>query len=550
MRGSIIPLHFRPLSLLAVFQIIGHLYILKYSLTSIPRPKNKTFIEVNDMTISVEMFDDEENKQVYKDISQCISHHCMIIRTSKEVLTVCYTPTREEWVMGKTPLRVMFPPPQNRYTSKIELTDARQGETRTRNVIETRLRVDKRYFAHAQTSENQIMQTGGESMCLLYRKTIQGSEENKTDTTVPLDDRGRAPGRSLTRSVGKIQISPQTDYSSRMSWTRTFFAIAPNLATISIPVYAVFSRLNAVAITPSLTPAIQFVSYPHSLSSILSNATANRSSYVVTIINLICEPQLASEYYVFGIKPAQTRSRTRSYGGRRESRHQHRKHRPNCYFQSNSEKNLSLCHPLYACTRPDSLEAGCVVRGFPGTAGIDPTSPAHARRMDREGFTFTSADYSALRRFGVFTFAIFGQLCHISIMFEVLGATSERLINAVYAVPWECMDVPNRRAVLMLLRRVQTPIRISALGIADVGVQTMLGLPVKCLLYADYQVILAPLGCEFQRRVTKMNDPVKKERMKLNVSKNKVMVYERSEHMKAFLHMVGSFTNDGKHDGD
>ncbi|GBP37560.1 hypothetical protein EVAR_34595_1 [Eumeta japonica] len=52
---------------------------------------------------------------------------------------------------------------------------------------------------------------------------------------------------------------------------------------------------------------------------------------------------------------------------------------------------------------------------------------------------------------------------------------SEKLIDAVYAVPWECMDVPNRRAVLMLLRRVQTPIRISALGIADVGVQTMLG---------------------------------------------------------------------------
>ncbi|GBP37625.1 hypothetical protein EVAR_34662_1 [Eumeta japonica] len=126
-------------------------------------------------------------------------------------------------------------------------------------------------------------------------------------------------------------------------------------------------------------------------------------------------------------------------------------------------------------------------------------------------------DYKALTHYGVFTFAIFGQLCHISILFEVLGATgsaaqyldqhwvrsptkcsrrtlsiqtvstlpfatcnpfgvqSEKLINAVYAVPWECMDVPNRRALLMLLRRVQTPIRISALGLADVGVQTMLG---------------------------------------------------------------------------
>ncbi|GBP37643.1 hypothetical protein EVAR_34680_1 [Eumeta japonica] len=70
---------------LAIFQIVGHLYILKNSLTSIPRPKNKTFNEVNDMTISVEMFDNEENKQVYKDISECISHHCMIIRFTDEV---------------------------------------------------------------------------------------------------------------------------------------------------------------------------------------------------------------------------------------------------------------------------------------------------------------------------------------------------------------------------------------------------------------------------------------------------------------------------------
>ncbi|GBP37641.1 hypothetical protein EVAR_34678_1 [Eumeta japonica] len=110
--------------------------------------------------------------------------------------------------------------------------------------------------------------------------------------------------------------------------------------------------------------------------------------------------------------------------------------------------------------RPDSLEQ-YVVRGLPDAAGV------HPKR---------ASDYKALTRYGVFTFAIFGQLCHISILFEILGATSEKLINAVYAVPWECMDVPNRRALLMLLRRVQTPIRISALGLADVGVQTMLGI--------------------------------------------------------------------------
>ncbi|GBP37582.1 hypothetical protein EVAR_34618_1 [Eumeta japonica] len=66
---------------LAVFQIVGHLYILKHNLTSMLRPKNKNFIEVYDMPVAVEMFDDEENEQVYKDISECISHHCMIIRS-------------------------------------------------------------------------------------------------------------------------------------------------------------------------------------------------------------------------------------------------------------------------------------------------------------------------------------------------------------------------------------------------------------------------------------------------------------------------------------
>ncbi|GBP51342.1 hypothetical protein EVAR_34128_1 [Eumeta japonica] len=77
---------------LAVFQIIGHLYILKHSLSGIPRPKNKTFIEVYDMPIAVEMFDVEENRQVYKYISECISHHCTIIRFTDEV-SVLFGPT-------------------------------------------------------------------------------------------------------------------------------------------------------------------------------------------------------------------------------------------------------------------------------------------------------------------------------------------------------------------------------------------------------------------------------------------------------------------------
>ncbi|GBP87324.1 Transmembrane protein 62 [Eumeta japonica] len=39
---------------------------------------------------------------------------------------------------------------------------------------------------------------------------------------------------------------------------------------------------------------------------------------------------------------------------------------------------------------------------------------------------------------------------------------------------------------------------------------------VKCLMYANHQVILAPWACELQEMVTKMNDSVKKRGIKLN----------------------------------
>ncbi|GBP64661.1 hypothetical protein EVAR_42612_1 [Eumeta japonica] len=52
---------------------------------------------------------------------------------------------------------------------------------------------------------------------------------------------------------------------------------------------------------------------------------------------------------------------------------------------------------------------------------------------------------------------------------------------------------------------------------------------VKCLLYADDQVIFAPLACRLQGMVNKMNDSVKKRVMKINIGKTKVMVFERDE---------------------
>lgn len=48
-------------------------------------------------------------------------------------------------------------------------------------------------------------------------------------------------------------------------------------------------------------------------------------------------------------------------------------------------------------------------------------------------------------------------------------------MDAVYSLPWECMDVKNRKIVLFFLYKVQTPIALKAAGLVPVGVQTMAG---------------------------------------------------------------------------
>ncbi|GBP47653.1 hypothetical protein EVAR_40049_1 [Eumeta japonica] len=54
-------------------------------------------------------------------------------------------------------------------------------------------------------------------------------------------------------------------------------------------------------------------------------------------------------------------------------------------------------------------------------------------------------------------------------------------------------------------------------------------LSVKCLLYSDHQVILAPPVRGLQEMANKVNDSVKKRDMKVNVDETKVMVSERGE---------------------
>nr|QLI62053.1 odorant receptor 10 [Streltzoviella insularis] len=79
----------------------------------------------------------------------------------------------------------------------------------------------------------------------------------------------------------------------------------------------------------------------------------------------------------------------------------------------------------------------------------------------------------AFARYGPLTVILFGQLIQISIIFEIVGYMSEKLIDAIYCMPWESMNISNQRSVCILLHRVQTPIQVTAMGLVPVGVQSM-----------------------------------------------------------------------------
>ncbi|GBP37631.1 hypothetical protein EVAR_34668_1 [Eumeta japonica] len=212
---------------LAVFQIVGHLYILKHSLTSIPRPKNKTFVEVYDMPIAVEMFDDEENKQVYKDISECRRSYDSPEQSTSKVAAEANGSVRQG-ICERIAVRAGCP-----FVGCDRTSDNFKTQLAIRFTNEVSVlfgpTIAISYLFHlfgcclsllqvlSGTSENQITRDGAESMYLLYRKTIQGSAHDNNNTAVPL------ARRSLRRSVGEIQVSPQTDYSSGLSWACTLF---------------------------------------------------------------------------------------------------------------------------------------------------------------------------------------------------------------------------------------------------------------------------------------------------------------------------------------
>ncbi|GBO99699.1 hypothetical protein EVAR_795_1 [Eumeta japonica] len=87
-------------------------------------------------------------------------------------------------------------------------------------------------------------------------------------------------------------------------------------------------------------------------------------------------------------------------------------------------------------------------------------------------------------------------------------------------------------------------------------------LSVKCLLYADDQVILAPSSCGLQKMVNKKNDSIKNRSLKVDVGKTKVIVFKKGEstsecdihievdQVKEFIYSGSLYTTDGKHDTD
>nr|AGS41446.1 olfactory receptor 7 [Agrotis segetum] len=79
----------------------------------------------------------------------------------------------------------------------------------------------------------------------------------------------------------------------------------------------------------------------------------------------------------------------------------------------------------------------------------------------------------ALMRYLPLTIILTQQLIQLSVTFELVGSESAKLKDAVYGVPWECMDTKNRKVVTFFLMNVQEPVHVKALGLANVGVTSM-----------------------------------------------------------------------------
>nr|AWV67923.1 odorant receptor 8 [Lampronia capitella] len=90
---------------------------------------------------------------------------------------------------------------------------------------------------------------------------------------------------------------------------------------------------------------------------------------------------------------------------------------------------------------------------------------------------------AGLVQYGFLATGIFVQLISISVILEQVCTLSDRLGDAVYSTPWQCMSVRNQKTVLLFLMRVQTPMMFKAMGVAEVGVKPMAGILKTTLSY-------------------------------------------------------------------
>ncbi|XP_053624616.1 uncharacterized protein LOC128683237 [Plodia interpunctella] len=92
-------------------------------------------------------------------------------------------------------------------------------------------------------------------------------------------------------------------------------------------------------------------------------------------------------------------------------------------------------------------------------------------------------DPKALIRFGPLTICLIQLLTTVSVIFELISSMTDHVVRAAYYTPWECMDTKNRKLVITLLRQTQIPLGLKAMGMVEVGVQTMASILKTTLSY-------------------------------------------------------------------
>ncbi|XP_075991272.1 uncharacterized protein LOC142986621 [Anticarsia gemmatalis] len=83
-------------------------------------------------------------------------------------------------------------------------------------------------------------------------------------------------------------------------------------------------------------------------------------------------------------------------------------------------------------------------------------------------------DSESFARYGPLTVYCFQQLIQSSIIFELLDSSNDALSLAIYNVRWECMDTKNRKILYVMLLQSQRPMKLKAMNMITVGVQTMI----------------------------------------------------------------------------